>query len=351
MNQSASACTNLLIVDDEPNVRRSLGRLFHNSSYKVMQAVNGKEALDLIKNEKIDLVLTDMRMPEMDGAALLEHVAKERPKIRRIVITGYADMERTIAAINNGKVHRYLTKPWDNEQLKQIVDEELRIASDKMQEEESVLKLQSNTEALKRKISAATNMLEGSTELLKAAKYKSLINCYLSVIEYKYPSKIGFCERVADLSKRVGSEMGLSSQQLLDMEIAALIHRLGELALSEDLISKCFLEMSREEFLSYRLYPLISASMMSDDQEDSRLAEIVRTHRDQFYYEGFPTKYDEDCIPLEARILCAVTEYEEIKQYSEYNPSKGLIAEEYMIQEKSARYDPHVVDIMLGLIK
>jgi len=107
----------ILFVDDERAILSSLRRLFRSSGYKVHIANSGAEGIALLEQYPIDLVVSDMRMPEMDGAAFLSTVAEQWPKTVRMLLTGYAEVSSAIDAINQGKISRYLTKPWDDSDI------------------------------------------------------------------------------------------------------------------------------------------------------------------------------------------------------------------------------------------
>ena len=102
---------NLLFVDDEPNVLKSLKRLFRATNYNVHLAESGQAGLALLQHQPIDLIISDMRMPHMNGAEFLAQAAQRWPETVRILLTGYADLESTIAAVNNGKIYSYCSKP------------------------------------------------------------------------------------------------------------------------------------------------------------------------------------------------------------------------------------------------
>ncbi|HLO95881.1 MAG TPA: response regulator, partial [Burkholderiaceae bacterium] len=104
----------VLCVDDEPAILSSLRRLLRPKGYKVLLAEGGQAGLAMLAQEPVDLVVSDMRMPEMDGAQFLEQVRMRWPEVIRILLTGYADVSSTIAAINRGEIHRYISKPWDD---------------------------------------------------------------------------------------------------------------------------------------------------------------------------------------------------------------------------------------------
>lgn len=110
----------ILVVDDEPINIRLLERIF-NRDYQVLCAFSGKEALELLKQHDVALIITDQRMPEMNGIEFLKLAAEMRPRVIRIVISGYADVNILTDAINSGIIYRFLSKPWNNEDLQQTV--------------------------------------------------------------------------------------------------------------------------------------------------------------------------------------------------------------------------------------
>ena len=115
----------LLLLDDEPSVLNALRRLFRAPGYKVLQSTSAAEALGLLRDNPVDLVISDMRMPEMDGAHFLEAVRLHDPSVVRMLLTGFSDISSTIAAINKGEIHRYIAKPWDDQDLLRAVREAL----------------------------------------------------------------------------------------------------------------------------------------------------------------------------------------------------------------------------------
>jgi len=108
----------IVIVDDEEMVLTSLNSfLTLETEYEVKTFTSAKEALDYIKNERTDLVVSDYLMPEMDGISFLTKVREVKPEIPRIILTGYADKENAIKAINHVGLFQYIEKPWNNDDL------------------------------------------------------------------------------------------------------------------------------------------------------------------------------------------------------------------------------------------
>jgi len=135
---SDKALKAMLLVDDEQPVLRSLQRMLRREDFPVITATSGAEALQLLKENEVAVVVSDYRMPEMNGVQLLDKVRAIDPDTRRIILTGQADMETVISAVNRGTVSKFITKPWQTKQLA----EELRDAHREhgLDEEKLVLK-------------------------------------------------------------------------------------------------------------------------------------------------------------------------------------------------------------------
>jgi response regulator RpfG family c-di-GMP phosphodiesterase len=107
----------LLLVDDEPNVLKSLRRLLIDTEYKVYSSDSAENAWAYLEKEKIQLVISDYRMPGMNGVEFLNKVREKYPETIRIILSGYADVMAIVDAINDGQVYRFVTKPWNDQEL------------------------------------------------------------------------------------------------------------------------------------------------------------------------------------------------------------------------------------------
>jgi len=114
----------IMIVDDEPANLRVLERLFR-SDYQVVTAASGAEALSLLEQHDVALLISDQRMPAMTGIELMVKTVAIRPHMVKILLTGYTDVGALIDALNSGLVYRYLTKPWNNDELRLTVSRAL----------------------------------------------------------------------------------------------------------------------------------------------------------------------------------------------------------------------------------
>jgi signal transduction histidine kinase len=112
----------ILVVDDEPDVVKSVKDLLR-LQYRVLGATGAGEAMEVLRREDVHIVMTDQRMPDMTGVQFLKHTRGENPEAVRLLFTGYADIRAVIDAINEGNVYRYITKPWDPDELQALIRE------------------------------------------------------------------------------------------------------------------------------------------------------------------------------------------------------------------------------------
>lgn len=111
----------ILLADDEPDIRRALKRSLHVPGYTILEANDGMEALDVLREKRCDAIISDYNMPRMNGLDLLTQVRIIYPGMLRILLTARADVHLAVRALNEGAVHRFLLKPWDHVDLKGIV--------------------------------------------------------------------------------------------------------------------------------------------------------------------------------------------------------------------------------------
>jgi class 3 adenylate cyclase len=162
---------NILYVDDEINNLNSF-RAALRRNYNVFTAQSGEEGIDIISKNDIHVVVTDQRMPNMTGVQFLQHIPGDQDNIR-IILTGFSDMESIIEAINTGKVYRYITKPWDKEELKITIDNAVETVMLRRNNKRLFSELQAYNEHLEEKVKSRTLEVERQKELIEAAKVQS----------------------------------------------------------------------------------------------------------------------------------------------------------------------------------
>jgi len=116
----------LLLVDDEPNILNALQRALRRDGYRILASDDPHEALNILAEERVDVILSDQRMPGMSGVEFLRLAKETHPETMRIVLSGYTDLQFITDAINEGAIYKFLTKPWDDEQLREHIREAFR---------------------------------------------------------------------------------------------------------------------------------------------------------------------------------------------------------------------------------
>ncbi len=137
----------VLYVDDEENNLISFKAVFR-IKYNILIAISGEEAIKQLRNNTVHVIITDQRMPQMTGVEFLENILDEFPLPTRILLTGYADMNAVIDAVNKGKIFHYLTKPWNEEELDMTIQRAYTVYKEKVDEKEMNAKLTLSNEQL-----------------------------------------------------------------------------------------------------------------------------------------------------------------------------------------------------------
>ena len=182
---------NLLIIDDEVEITKSIVRQFRKK-YKVFSATSAKEGLAIMEKEHIQVVLADQRMPEMTGVNFFNLIKAKYPDALKLLLTGYSDIEAVIGAINDGQVFRYITKPWNQNELETIIKE----AFDKYElitnNRKLLINLKDANQLLEDKVKIRTSELEGmNTRLTELNEEK---NRYLGMVAHDLINPIGSAE-------------------------------------------------------------------------------------------------------------------------------------------------------------
>lgn len=348
----------VLCVDDEANILSALRRLFRPAGYRLLLATSGAEGLQLLEAENgaIDLVISDMRMPEMDGARFLAQVRDRWPEVGRILLTGYADIESTVAAINQGEIYRYIAKPWnDGDVLLTVRDALERKFLQREKARLEALTLAQNEElkalnaSLEEKVQLRTQELALANEKLKTS-FMTSIRVFANLIELREGRMAGHSRRVADLARRIAGKMGLGAREAQDVFLAGLLHDIGKIGIPDHLLTKPETRMTAEERGVWRKHPIKGEQALMALEELRNAARLIRAHHERFDGQGYPDGASGLTIPLGARILSLANDYDGLRQgtLSDRRMDEQE-AMQYVIQGKNRRYDPQVVDAFVTL--
>ena len=149
---------NILYVDDEESNLRIFKTAFKRD-YNIFLAGSGLEAIKILHQQAIHLIVTDQKMPEMTGTEFLEKTIPEFPNIIRIILTGFSDIEAIVRAVNKANIYKYVTKPWNREEFKLVLDEALALYQYREDKDITISLLEKENKVLKEKIEELTEQL------------------------------------------------------------------------------------------------------------------------------------------------------------------------------------------------
>ena len=309
----------VLCVDDEPNILSAIRRALRGTGYRVLVADGGEQALQVLTTESVHLVISDMRMPGLDGAQLLEQVRLRWPSISRMLLTGHADMASTIASINRGEIFRYITKPWNEDELLLAVRDALErqaLLFEKSRLEHAAAR--HSNELVRLNASLEQQVVERTTQLSTAndrlhKSYLNSIKVFSNLIELRGGPMAGHSRRTAELARCVAVRMNLPAAQTQDVFVAGLLHDIGHVGLSDALLACPVAGMSPAEKGRYASHPVLGeqALMALDDMQ--RVALLVRSHHERHDGLGFPDGLRGDEISVGARILAVVDAFDDLQ--------------------------------------
>lgn len=364
MNKMSDTVPSILLVDDEASVLSALRRLLRPSGYTMHFAASGREGLEVLEREHVDLVISDMRMPEMDGATFLKHVRNRWSDVVRVMLTGYSEITSTIDAINHGEIYRYIQKPWDDNDLILIIRDALERR--RLQAENARLQLltqQQNDElrelnsGLEHKVQERTAELELANGSLKQANDRLKQNFLVSIktfsglMELRGGGVAGHARRVAELARRLAGHLNIDAKSQQDIFLAGLLHDIGKIGFSDAMLSKPVSKMNGEEMGHYRKHAIAGESALMPLDELKEAARIVRAHHERFDGQGFPDGMQGSAIPVGARILSVVNDFDDLQigTLADRRLSRDE-AVAMLSRSRSSRYDPEVVDAFVEMI-
>jgi len=282
----------------------------------------------------------------------------------RILLTGYADVGSTVAAINRGEIYRYIAKPWDDNDLTLTVrdaldrqllkDENSRLLALTQAQNEALEDLNASLED---KVKQRTSEIEQINSFLNLANDKLKQNFLVSIkvfsglMELRGGVMSGHSRRVAGLARLLAINLGLPSREQQDIFFAALLHDIGKIGFSDTLLSRPVSRMNGEELGQYRKHVLAGESALMPLEDMKDVARIIRSHHERFDGQGFPDGLEGADIPFGARILTLVDDFDglQIGALADKKMSSDE-AKALLLLSRGKRYDPQVIDAFMELL-
>ena len=301
----------ILIVDDEQRVldgiKRYLGR-----EYRMDTALGPEEALSKIsKDGPYSVIISDLRMPKMDGIQLLIRVKEISPDTTRIILTGYAELESAIEAVNKGHIFRFLTKPCSPEILRKTIEQGIR----------------------------QYELIVSERTLLEKT-LKGIVSVLMEVLSLLNPEAWDRAMRIKEYTKMILNGLGIEDNW--EIETASMLSQIGCIMLSEETIKKICSgkPLTPEETQLYEMSPMISYDLLCHIPRMEKVAEIIRYMDKNFDGTGIP-KDDirGDKIPLGSRILKVAVDFDTINNEL-HDPLKSI----QHLKERGQYYDPKILE-------
>lgn len=355
----------ILFVDDEANVLKALRRLFHNEPYVTYFASSGAEGLEILRQNAVDLIISDMRMPEMSGAEFLTQVVMQWPETIRILLTGYADMQSTIDAVNKGRIYNYCNKPWNDEELKLLVrnaleQKRLREERDRLSDivHQQNQELKELNEHLEEKVEQRTEQLNNTMQHLNQAhknlkkQYIDSIRAFSNIIEMRPGIKSGQSKYIAEKALLVAHELGINAEEKQNILYAGLLIQIGKMSLPDSLLAKPFYSMSPSDKQSYLKHAVEGEALLKGVTQLKEASVLIRHQYECYGGSGFPDGLAKQKIPLGSRILNVISDYIAYLEGSMTGKTMSVSAAiSQLTTRKESYYDPDITDAFVKILK
>jgi putative two-component system response regulator len=325
-----------LIVDDEPRLRQVLMHLMRNDGFECVEAQNGEEAIAVLERQPVTLVMSDLRMPQLDGIALLREIRGRWPDTAVVLITAVADVEVAVSCLAVGAMD-YLTKPFHLEEVRARVAQAL-------EKRRLVLENRGYQESLQEKVAVQARRLE---ELFLAS-----VQSLAEALEVKDPYTRGHSVRVSHYSVVIAQEMGIGGEMLRRIELGGHVHDIGKIGVREDVLNKPG-KLTNEEYQHIMTHSMVGWKILAPLLGDMPEAlNIVRSHHERFDGRGIPDGLAGTNIPIEARIAAAADSFDAMTSDRPYRP--GLSMEEAiaeLVRCSGTQFDPSVVTAVVAAVE
>ncbi|HEX2770274.1 MAG TPA: HD domain-containing phosphohydrolase [Geobacteraceae bacterium] len=356
--------TKVLFVDDEENILKSLKRLLADEEIEILTATSGEQGLDLLRDtEDVGLIVSDQRMPGLSGADFLRQSREISPDTLRIMLTGYADINATIDAINKGGAYRYISKPWDDEEMIQIIrdavrqcrliSENKRLSALVRKQNEELQEWNSNLKGRVLEQTAAVRIRSDELRELNEKLRNNYENClaaFSALVELRDRETENHSRNVSLTSVMVAEKMDLSAEEIEVIKVASLLHDIGKIGISDTLLRGDTAGMSPNELDEYRQHAVRGQAAI-DSIEDLRSAGIViRHHHENFDGSGFPDRLAKGDIPVGARIIALADYFDRIFARKRVDNALEVTLRE-VESELGRKFDPALFPQMEQVVK
>lgn len=346
----------VLCVDDETSILKSLQRLLMASGFEVSTATGGEQGLLLLEKQEFAVVISDMRMPGMTGSEFLKVVAERCPDSQRLVLTGYADIDSTIMAINQGQIQRYIQKPWRNEELIVQVRESAEKYALVKQNKELQRKLSAQNHKLKELNQQLDQNVQKRTAQLRQVlkqmeqEHQSLVDLLFNFISVNPYLNGNFAQHIGRTCHLLCSHLQLDPKEQKQIVTAGLLSQLGLLGMDTELYNKPFRSLDSNERQQYCTHPAMAQLMLLPASHLAVMSDAIYHQYERYNGSGGPDHLVGTDIPLGSRILALARDFWLVidKQEGKQDSAFANAIQQLKMQQGSF-YDPVLLNILSSL--
>jgi len=329
----------ILIVDDEEIICSILARRLTREGYACVTANNGREALQYFYKHPFSLIISDIKMPEMDGLTLLKRVKATNPKMMVIMVTAFPEIDLAVEAVHLG-AYDFIIKPADLD----LVTLSVKKALEKKRLEEEIVAYRSHLERL---VEERTTKLQQAYRILKKAHLDS-VKVLVEAIDAKDPYTRGHSDRVTRMSLKIAFQLGFAEERLESLEYGALLHDIGKIGIKDEVLQKPG-TLDSGEYQYIQEHPLIGVKIIEGLDFFKDKIPMIRHHHEHYDGSGYPDGLLGEAIPLEARIIAVSDAFDAM---TSARPHRGMMPLQDVLMElekcKGTQFDPKVLEIFLN---
>jgi len=326
----------ILVVDDEKLICSIFAKRLEKEGYSCITALNGREALDYFYKGMPSLIISDVKMPQMDGMELLRRVKALDPKMKVIIMTSYPEIDLALEAMRIGAFD-FMIKPVELDLV--ILNVKKALERKKIEEE-----IELYHHELERLVTERTAKLQEAYQVLKRTHLDS-VTALVGAIEAKDPSTRGHSDRVRQMCIKMGAHLGFDEARIGSLEYGALLHDIGKIGIKDEVLGKQS-SLSPEENQTIQEHPLIGVKILEGVDIFRDKIPMIRHHHEHFDGKGYPDGLMGEAIPVEARILAVVDAFDSMisgRLYREKMPLEAALLE--LQKDKGKKFDPRVLEV------
>jgi putative nucleotidyltransferase with HDIG domain len=312
----------VLIVEDNIAYGELLKEALEHHQYKVYVAYSSTGGMDILKQQRVDIVLSDINMPGINGIELTRRLRGMYLDIPIVLLTGINDLNIVRKALEIG-ASDYIFKPIKIEELPVVIERNLE-----------------------RKRIESARLQQNKADILFNA-----LKALMRALDAKDHYTSGHSQRVVHLAMLMAEEIGLREEEKYTLQLAAFMHDIGKIGMPDSILNKAT-SLEDYEFRKAKKHPVIGSQIIGEIEELSEVASIIRHHHERFDGTGYPDGLRGDAIPFFSRILAILDSYEALVSDRAYRKAKEQdVALKEIEANAGSQFDPYLVKIFSRIIK